>query len=36
MITSEFRDGLIAEEWAVSDLEGRLLIARKRCAHPPS
>jgi predicted ester cyclase len=29
MITSRFRDGLIAEEWAVSDLAERLLLARK-------
>lgn len=30
MLTSEFRDGLIAEEWAISDLAERLLRARKR------
>ncbi|MBL8857591.1 MAG: ester cyclase [Planctomycetes bacterium] len=30
MLTSRFRKGLIAEEWAVSDLAERLLLARKR------
>jgi predicted ester cyclase len=30
MITTRFRDGLIAEEWAVSDLAERLLVARSR------
>lgn len=30
MLTSRFQDGLIAEEWAVSDLAERLLLARKR------
>jgi hypothetical protein len=29
MVTSRFRDGLIAEEWAISDLAERLLLARK-------
>lgn len=29
MITSRFKDGRIAEEWAVSDLAERLLAARK-------
>lgn len=29
MLTSRFRDGLIAEEWAISDLAERLLHARK-------
>jgi len=29
MITSEFRDGLIAEDWVVTDLAERLLLARK-------
>jgi steroid delta-isomerase-like uncharacterized protein len=29
MITSRFRDGLIAEEWAVTDLAERLLLSRK-------
>jgi predicted ester cyclase len=29
MLVSEFRDGLIAEEWAVSDLAERLLLARR-------
>ena len=29
MLTSRFRDGLIAEEWAVSDLAEHLLRARK-------
>ncbi len=30
MATSQFRDGLIAEEWAISDLAEHLLRARKR------
>ncbi len=30
MITTEFRDGLIAEDWVVTDLAERLLLARKR------
>jgi steroid delta-isomerase-like uncharacterized protein len=30
MVTSRFRDGLIVEDWAVSDLAERLLLARKR------
>ncbi len=30
MVTSRFRDGLIAEEWVVTDLAERLLLARKR------
>jgi predicted ester cyclase len=30
MITSEFRDGLIAEDWVITDLAERLLLARKR------
>jgi predicted ester cyclase len=29
MITSEFRDGRIAEEWVVTDLAEQLLLARK-------
>lgn len=29
MVTSQFRDGLIAEEWLVTDLAERLLLARK-------
>lgn len=29
MVTSEFRDGLIAEEWVVTDLAEKLLLARK-------
>lgn len=29
MVTSRLRDGRIAEEWAVSDLAERLLLARK-------
>ena len=29
MVTSRFRDGLIAEEWAITDLAERLLQARK-------
>ncbi len=30
MVTSRFRDGLIAEDWAITDLAERLLLARKR------
>lgn len=30
MVTSRFQDGLIAEEWVVTDLAERLLLARKR------
>ncbi len=30
MVTSRFRDGLIAEEWVISDLAERFLLARKR------
>ena len=30
MVTSRFRDGLIAEEWLITDLAERLLLARKR------
>lgn len=30
MLTSRFRDGLIAEEWVITDLAERLLLARKR------
>lgn len=30
MVTSRFRDGKIAEEWVISDLAERLLLARKR------
>lgn len=29
MITSEFQDGLIAEEWVVTDLAEKLLLTRK-------
>jgi predicted ester cyclase len=29
MITSEFRNGLIAEDWVVTDLAEKLLLARK-------
>lgn len=29
MVISQFRDGLIAEEWLISDLAERLLLARK-------
>jgi steroid delta-isomerase-like uncharacterized protein len=29
MITSRFRDGLIAEDWVITDLAERLLLARK-------
>lgn len=30
MIVTEFRDGLIAEDWVVTDLAEKLLLARKR------
>jgi predicted ester cyclase len=30
MVTSRFRDGLIAEDWLLTDLAERLLLARKR------
>ena len=30
MVTSKFRDGLIAEDWFITDLAERLLLARKR------
>ena len=30
MVTSRFRDGLIAEDWSISDLAERLLVARKK------
>ncbi len=30
MITTEFRGGLIAEDWVVTDLAEKLLVARKR------
>jgi steroid delta-isomerase-like uncharacterized protein len=30
MVTSRFRDGLITEEWVITDLAERLLMARKR------
>jgi steroid delta-isomerase-like uncharacterized protein len=30
MVTSRFRDGLVAEDWAISDLAERLLLAGKR------
>jgi len=30
MVTSRFRDGLIAEDWLITDLAERLLRARKR------
>jgi predicted ester cyclase len=30
MLTSRFRDGLIAEDWLITDLAERLLLARKR------
>jgi steroid delta-isomerase-like uncharacterized protein len=30
MVVSRFRDGLVAEDWAISDLAERLLLARKR------
>lgn len=29
MVTSQFRDGLIAEEWVISDLAEQLLLSRK-------
>lgn len=30
MVTSQFRDGLIAEKWLVTDLAEQLLLSRKR------
>jgi predicted ester cyclase len=30
LVTSEFREGLIAEEWIVTDLAEQLLLSRKR------
>lgn len=30
MVTSRFRDGRIAEDWVITDLAERLLLARKR------
>lgn len=30
MVTSRFEDGLIAEDWVITDLAERLLLARKR------
>ena len=30
MVTSRFRDGLIAEDWFITDLAERLLLARKQ------
>lgn len=30
MVVSRFQDGLIAEEWVISDLAERLLLARKK------
>jgi steroid delta-isomerase-like uncharacterized protein len=30
MVTSRFRDGLIAEDWVITDLAERLLLASKR------
>lgn len=30
MVTSRFHDGLIVEDWVISDLAERLLLARKR------
>ena len=30
MVTSRFRDGLIAEDWSITDLAERLLLARKK------
>jgi steroid delta-isomerase-like uncharacterized protein len=36
MVTSRFRDGLIAEDWVISDLAERLLLARKRRLHTPT
>jgi predicted ester cyclase len=30
MVTSRFRDGLIAEDWVMTDLAERLLLARKK------
>jgi len=36
MVTSRFRDGLIAEDWLITDLAERLLLARKRRPEPTS
>ena len=30
VVTSRFRDGLIAEDWVITDLAERLLLARKQ------
>jgi predicted ester cyclase len=30
VVTSQFRDGLIAEEWVISDLAEQLLLSRKK------
>lgn len=30
VVTSRFRDGLIAEEWVISDLAEQLLLSRKK------
>jgi steroid delta-isomerase-like uncharacterized protein len=30
MVTSEFRDGLVTEDWVITDLAERLLLARSR------
>jgi hypothetical protein len=30
MVTSRFRDDLIADDWRITDLAERLLLARKR------
>jgi hypothetical protein len=30
MVTSRFRNGLIAEDWVITDLAERLLLAKKR------
>jgi len=30
MVTSQFRDGLIAEEWVITDLAEQLLLSKKR------
>jgi steroid delta-isomerase-like uncharacterized protein len=30
MVTSRFRDGLIVEDWSISDLAERMLLARKK------
>jgi len=36
LVTSRFRDGLIAEDWLIADLAEGLLLARKRRPEPTS